>query len=73
MATYDCPSNPSPSPASPCLDPNAHSLALSVPTVITPFTVTVQATHDLKDWSTPIQTEQIGVVDQGSDAVEVQQ
>jgi YVTN family beta-propeller protein len=45
MATYDCPSNPNPSPTSPCLDPNAHSLALSVPTVITPFTLTVQATE----------------------------
>ena len=45
MATYDCPSNPSPSPANPCLDPNAHALALTVPQVLQPFTVTVQATE----------------------------
>jgi uncharacterized repeat protein (TIGR01451 family) len=45
MATFDCPTNPNPSPGSPCLDPNAHSLALAVPTVLTPFTLTVQATE----------------------------
>ena len=45
MATYDCPSNPSPSPTNPCLDPNAHALALNVGQVLTPFTLTVQATE----------------------------
>jgi hypothetical protein len=31
----------------------------------TDTTVTVEATHDLKDWSVPVQTQQVGVVDQG--------
>jgi YVTN family beta-propeller protein len=41
MATYDCPSNPNPSPTNPCTDPNAHALALAIPQVLVPFTVTV--------------------------------
>jgi len=45
MATYDCPSNPAPSPGNPCLDPNAHALALAIPQVLQPFTVTVQASE----------------------------
>jgi uncharacterized repeat protein (TIGR01451 family) len=45
MATYDCPSNPSPSPDNPCTDPNAHALALAIPQVLQPFTVTVQASE----------------------------
>ncbi len=45
MATYDCPSNPNPTPSNPCLDPNAHALALNVGQVNTPFTLTVQATE----------------------------
>ncbi len=43
MATFDCPTNPNPSPSNPCTDPNAHALNLTLPTVITPFSVTVQA------------------------------
>ncbi len=35
MATYDCPSNPNPTPANPCLDPNAHAIALGVAQVNT--------------------------------------
>jgi uncharacterized repeat protein (TIGR01451 family) len=45
MATYDCPSNPAPSPANPCTDPNAHALALAIPQVLQPFTLTVQASE----------------------------
>ncbi len=45
MATYDCPSNPNPTPNNPCLDPNAHALALNVAAVNTPFILTVQATE----------------------------
>jgi len=45
MATYDCPSNPSPSPGNPCTDPNAHALALSIPQVLQPITLTVQASE----------------------------
>jgi uncharacterized repeat protein (TIGR01451 family) len=45
MATYDCPSNPNPTPTNPCTDPNAHALALSIPQVLVPFTVTVQASE----------------------------
>jgi len=45
MATYDCPSNPNPTVANPCLDLNAHALALGVAQVTTPFTLTVQATE----------------------------
>ena len=43
MATYDCPSNPNPTPTNPCTDPNAHALALTVPTVSTGFTMSVVA------------------------------
>jgi len=32
----------------------------------TDTTVTVEATHDLKDWSVPVQTQQVGLVDQGA-------
>lgn len=32
----------------------------------TDTTVTVEATHDLKDWSAPVQTQQVSVVDQGA-------
>jgi uncharacterized repeat protein (TIGR01451 family) len=45
MATYDCPSNPNPSPGNPCLDPNAHATSLTIGQVITPFTLTVVATE----------------------------
>ncbi|MFI5111145.1 MAG: hypothetical protein ACHP78_20170, partial [Terriglobales bacterium] len=45
MATYNCPSNPAPSPGNPCTDPNAHALALSIPQVLQPITVTVQASE----------------------------
>ena len=45
MAAYDCPSNPNPSPTNPCLDPNAHAVALNIGQVITPFTLTVVATE----------------------------
>ncbi len=45
MATYDCPSNPAPSPTNPCLDANAHALALSIPQVLQPISLTVQATE----------------------------
>ncbi|MGB8323889.1 MAG: choice-of-anchor D domain-containing protein, partial [Candidatus Acidiferrum sp.] len=45
MATYDCPGNPSPSPTNPCTAPNAHAVALTIGEVITPFTLTVQATE----------------------------
>ena len=45
MATYDCPGNPSPSPTNPCTAPNAHAVALTIGQVITPFTLTVQATE----------------------------
>ena len=38
MATYNCPSN-----SNPCTDPNAHAIQLMIPTVLAPFTVTVQA------------------------------
>ncbi|MGB9471296.1 MAG: hypothetical protein WBQ59_18255, partial [Candidatus Acidiferrum sp.] len=43
MATYDCPSNPNPTPTNPCTDPNAHALALSIPQVLQSITLTVQA------------------------------
>ncbi len=42
MATFACPSNPNPTPANPCTDPNAHAVALTIPAVQRPFTVTVQ-------------------------------
>jgi len=45
MATYDCPSNPNPSPGNPCTDPNAHALEVALPQVVTPFTLTVTATE----------------------------
>src|SRR4029077_11406789 len=45
MATYDCPSNPNPTPANPCLDPNAHAASLTIGQVLTPFTLTVVATE----------------------------
>jgi uncharacterized repeat protein (TIGR01451 family) len=45
MATYDCPSNPNPSPGNPCLDPNAHATSLTIGQVLTPFTLTVVATE----------------------------
>ena len=45
MATYNCPSNPAPSPGNPCTDPNAHALALSIPQVLQPITLTVQASE----------------------------
>jgi YVTN family beta-propeller protein len=45
MATFNCPSNPNPTPNNPCLDPNAHALALGITQVNTPFTLTVQATE----------------------------
>jgi uncharacterized repeat protein (TIGR01451 family) len=45
MATYNCPSNPSPSPANPCTDPNAHAVAFTIGQVLQPFTLTVQATE----------------------------
>ena len=45
MATYDCPSNPAPTPTNPCTDPNGHAVALSIPQVLTPFTVVVQASE----------------------------
>ena len=45
MATFNCPSNPNPTPANPCTDPNAHALALTVAAVNAPFTVTVLATE----------------------------
>ena len=38
VATYNCPSG-----TVPCIDANAHSLRLTVPQVITPFTLTVTA------------------------------
>jgi YVTN family beta-propeller protein len=44
-ALYNCPSNPNPTPANPCTDPNAHQLQLTVPQVTTPFTLTVAATE----------------------------
>jgi hypothetical protein len=45
MATYDCPSNPNPSPGNPCPDPNAHATSLTIGQVLTPFTLTVVATE----------------------------
>ena len=45
MATFNCPSNPNPTPQNPCLDPNAHAVALGITQVNTPFTLTVQATE----------------------------
>ncbi len=45
MATFNCPSNPNPTPANPCTDPNAHALQLTIPNVNTSFTVTVTATE----------------------------
>lgn len=45
MATYDCPSNPAPTPSNPCTDPNAHALALAIPQVLQPFSLTVQASE----------------------------
>ncbi len=45
MATFDCTMNVDPSPENPCIDPNAHSIALTIPQVITPFTMTVVATE----------------------------
>ena len=45
MATFDCPSNPNPTPANPCTDPNAHAIAFTVPQVITPFPLTVKVTE----------------------------
>ncbi len=45
MATFDCPSNPNPTPANPCTEPNAHALQLTIPNVSTSFGVTVVATE----------------------------
>jgi trimeric autotransporter adhesin len=45
MATYDCPSNPNPSPTNPCTDPNAHAAALTIPQILQPFALTVQASE----------------------------
>ncbi len=45
MATFACPSNPNPTPANPCTDPNAHAVALTIPAVSSEFTVTVQETQ----------------------------
>ena len=53
MATYDCPSNPNPTPANPCLDPNAHALALDVSNVTTPFTLSVSRATPSSPNATP--------------------
>ena len=45
MATFNCPNNANPTPENPCTDPNAHAVQLMIPTVLQPFTVTVQATE----------------------------
>jgi uncharacterized repeat protein (TIGR01451 family) len=45
QAVFNCPSNPNPTPGNPCMDPNAHTLQLSIPQVIGGFTVTVTATE----------------------------
>jgi uncharacterized repeat protein (TIGR01451 family) len=45
MATYNCPSNPNPSPDNPCLDAHAHANNLTIGQVLTPFTLTIQATE----------------------------
>ena len=45
MATYNCPSNPAPSPSNPCTDTNAHAALVSIPQVLQPFALTVQATE----------------------------
>ena len=45
MATFDCPTNPNPTPSAPCTDPNGHSLQLTVQGVSAGFTVTVLATE----------------------------
>ena len=45
MATYNCPSNPNPSPTNPCTDPNAHAAALTIPQILQPFALTVQASE----------------------------
>ena len=45
MAVFNCPSNPNPSPNNPCTDPNAHAIQLMVPTVLSPFSVTVAPTE----------------------------
>jgi YVTN family beta-propeller protein len=45
MATYNCPSNPAPSPGNPCTDTNAHAMALTIGQVLQPITLTVQASE----------------------------
>ena len=45
QVAFDCPSNPNPTPANPCLDPNAHSAAFTIGQVLTPFTLTVVSTE----------------------------
>ena len=45
MATFDCPSNPNPTPANPCTDPNAHAIAFTLPQVNTAFPLTVKVTE----------------------------
>ena len=45
QAVYDCPSNPNPTPANPCLDPNAHAAAFTIGQVLTPFSLTVVSTE----------------------------
>jgi uncharacterized repeat protein (TIGR01451 family) len=45
VATFDCPTNPNPTPSTPCTDPNGHSLQLTVQGVSSTFSVTVLATE----------------------------
>jgi uncharacterized repeat protein (TIGR01451 family) len=45
MATFDCPSNPNPTPTNPCTDPNAHAISFTVPQVNTAFPLTVKVTE----------------------------
>ena len=45
QAAFDCPSNPNPSPANPCTDPNAHAFQLQLSQVNTSFDLTVTATE----------------------------
>ncbi|HYA15883.1 MAG TPA: choice-of-anchor D domain-containing protein, partial [Bryobacteraceae bacterium] len=45
QAAFNCPSNPNPSPANPCTDPNAHNLLLQVAQVSSTLNITVTATE----------------------------
>ncbi len=45
QASFNCPSNPNPTPGNPCTDPNAHNLQLQISQVSSTVNLTVTATE----------------------------